>query len=102
MMPLLKGYLNLGATFGNGVSTDIDQNSYVEMVILQTKNIKRAYQKHFAGTENAFNHLCIQPGTWKQFGKILMLPVTGLGTMAKKTNHKLQELNRYRQRFSAR
>ncbi|MCL2331734.1 MAG: GNAT family N-acetyltransferase [Proteobacteria bacterium] len=83
MTPLLKGYLNLGATFGNGVSTDIAQNSYVVMVILQTKNIKKVYQKHFAGNENAFAHLGIEPGAWKKFGKTLLHPITNFATVSR-------------------
>ncbi|MDR1206896.1 MAG: GNAT family N-acetyltransferase [Rickettsiales bacterium] len=83
MTPLMKGYLNLGATFGNGISVDIRENSYTPLVIVQTKNIKKAYQKHFTGSENAFDELGIKPGAWKTFGKILISPVAGLAAIAK-------------------
>ncbi|MCL1902331.1 MAG: hypothetical protein FWG18_01740, partial [Alphaproteobacteria bacterium] len=85
MGAILKGYLRLGAKFGNGVSISNDafENCYSVLVILQTKDISRAYQKHLMGDENAFNDLGIKPGAWKTFGKILWSPVKGLAAFAK-------------------
>ena len=84
MGAVLKGYLRLGAKFGNGVSLSNDAfESYSVFVVMQTKNISKAYQKHFTGNENAFDSLGIKPGAWKTFGKILISPVTGLAALAK-------------------
>jgi putative hemolysin len=77
MTPLIKGYLRLGATFGKGVFIDAPFNTCDVFVILQTKNISRAYQKHFAGSENAFDHLGVEDGAIKKFGKVMLLPFTG-------------------------
>ena len=90
MPPLLKGYLNLGATFGNGVSVDIDQNSYVVMVILQTKNIKKSYQKHFTGSENAFDNFVAELNIWRKFIKKLLFPVTGIAAISKHSFEKIK------------
>ncbi|MCL1902548.1 MAG: GNAT family N-acetyltransferase [Alphaproteobacteria bacterium] len=75
MTPLLKGYLNLGAMFGNGVSTDIDQNSYVVLVILPATRVRAAYQKRFGGRENAFQHLEFDMGGRRKFGRMLFAPI---------------------------
>jgi len=84
MGAVLKGYLRLGAKFGNGVSLSNDSfPSYSILVILQTKEISKAYQKHLMGNENAFDDLGVKPGAWKTFGKILISPVTGLAELAK-------------------
>ncbi|MCL1892407.1 MAG: GNAT family N-acetyltransferase [Alphaproteobacteria bacterium] len=77
MTPLLKGYLRLGAVFGKGVFIDAPFNTYDVFLILQTKNISCAYQKHFAGSETAFQHLGIEDGAMKKFGKVMLLPFTG-------------------------
>ncbi|MDR1697256.1 MAG: GNAT family N-acetyltransferase [Rickettsiales bacterium] len=85
MGAILKGYLRLGAKFGNGVSLSNDafKDTYSVFVMMQTKNISRVYQKHFAGDENAFADLGLKPGAWKTFGKILFSPVTGMMALAK-------------------
>jgi hypothetical protein len=49
---------------------------------MQTKDISKAYQKHFTGNPGAFDHLGIKPGAWKIFGKVLLSPVTGLVLLA--------------------
>ncbi|MBN1324877.1 MAG: GNAT family N-acetyltransferase [Alphaproteobacteria bacterium] len=77
MTPLVKGYLRMGATFGKGVFLDVPFNSYDLFVTLQTKNITAAYQKHFAGSETAFEHLGLKDGKIKTLGKIMLMPVTG-------------------------
>lgn len=77
MTPLIKGYLRLGATFGRGVFIDKAFGTYDVFVMLQTKNIDKTYQKHFAGSENAFDELGIKTGPLKLFGKIIMSPITG-------------------------
>ncbi|MBD5400223.1 GNAT family N-acetyltransferase [bacterium] len=80
MTPLVKGYLRLGATFGRGVFIDAPFNSYDVFVMLQTKNIAPAYQKHFLGRENALAGLDTDDdngGTMRTIGKIVSFPVTG-------------------------
>lgn len=77
MTPLIKGYLRLGATFGKGVFIDKAFNSYDVFVMVQTKNIDAAYQKHFLGRENALGDLEEKDGALKTMGKIMLLPVTG-------------------------
>lgn len=77
MTPLIKGYLRLGATFGRGVFIDKPFNTYDVFVMVQTKKIDAAYQKHFLGRENALEHLDVRDGTLKTVGKIMLLPVTG-------------------------
>jgi putative hemolysin len=82
MTPLVKGYLRLGAKFGKGVFIDVPFNSYDVFVMIQTKDISKAYQKHFTGNPDTFDHLGIKPGAWKTFGKVLLSPVTGLVLLA--------------------
>lgn len=77
MTPLIKGYLRLGASFGKGVFVDKPFNSYDVFVMLQTKKIDAAYQKHFLGSENALNDLEEKDGPMKTIGKIMLFPVTG-------------------------
>lgn len=79
MTPLIKGYLRLGATFGKGVFVDQPFNSYDVFVMLQTKNIDAAYQKHFLGRENALAGLADTDGdsAMRTIGKIMLFPVTG-------------------------
>ncbi len=79
MTPLIKGYLRLGATFGKGVFVDAPFNSYDVFVMLQTKMIDKAYQKHFLGRENALDGLVedAPDGVIKTIGKIMTFPVTG-------------------------
>ncbi len=77
MTPLIKGYLRLGATFGKGVFIDKAFNSYDVFVMVQTKNIDAAYQKHFLGRENALADLDVRDNAFKTVGKIMLLPVTG-------------------------
>ncbi len=83
MTPLIKGYLRLGASFGKGVFLDAPFNTYDVFVTLQSKMISKAYQKHFAGSETAFEHLTIKPGALKKFGKLLTLPFTAMAAIAK-------------------
>jgi len=83
MTPLVRGYLRLGATFGKGVFIDQIFNSYDVFVTVQTKNITAAYQKHFTGDEDGFAELGLKTGPVKMFGKILTLPFTILGAVAK-------------------
>lgn len=83
MPALVKGYLRLGAVFGKGVFIDKPFNTYDVFVTLPTKNIDRAYQKHFMGSENSFDHLTIPDGAIKTVGKILTLPFKGLALAAK-------------------
>jgi putative hemolysin len=84
MSPLIKGYLRLGAQFGKGVYIDAPFNTCDVFVILQTKNISRAYQKRFAGDESAFDNLEIKNnGAIKAIGKLVLLPLTGLYALAK-------------------
>lgn len=78
MTPLIKGYLRLGATFGKGVFIDAPFNTCDVFVLMQTKNISAAYQKHFTGSENAFEHLGVGDGALKTVGKIMLLPFKGL------------------------
>ena len=77
MTPLIKGYLRLGATFGKGVFIDKPFNSYDVFVMLQTKKIDAAYQKHFLGSENALDDLEEKNRPIKTLGKIMLFPVTG-------------------------
>ncbi|MCL2889868.1 MAG: hypothetical protein FWF34_01250, partial [Alphaproteobacteria bacterium] len=83
MPPLLKGYLRLGAKFGKGVFIDKPFNMYDVFAIMKTRDIAAAYQKHFTGSENAFDKLGIKPGAWKTLWKVLVSPVTGLTALAK-------------------
>ena len=82
MTPLLKGYLRLGAKCGRGVFVETAFNAYDVFVLIQTKDISRAYQKHFMGKDNAFDHLEIKPGPMTTLAKVLMSPVTGLMALA--------------------
>lgn len=79
MTPLIKGYLRLGASFGKGVFIDRPFNTYDVFVMLQTKKIDAAYQKHFLGRENALDGLADddKDGTMKTLGKIALFPITG-------------------------
>jgi putative hemolysin len=77
MTPLIKGYLRLGATFGKGVFVDAPFNTYDVFVMMQSKKIAAVYQKHFAGSENAFDHLGVKDGAMKTIGRLMLLPVTG-------------------------
>lgn len=77
MTPLIKGYLRLGATFGRGVFIDKGFGTYDLFVMLQTKDIDKTYQKHFTGSENAFDDLAIKEGPLHVLGKIIMSPITG-------------------------
>ena len=77
MTPLIKGYLRLGATFGKGVFIDKPFNTYDVFVMVQTKKINSAYQKHFLGRENALADLDVRDNALKTVGKIMLLPVTG-------------------------
>ena len=77
MTPLIKGYLRLGATFGQGVFIDKGFGTYDVFVLVQTKNVDKTYQKHFAGSENAFEEFAVKEGPLHIFGKIIMSPITG-------------------------
>ncbi|GHS98980.1 ornithine-acyl ACP N-acyltransferase [Bacteroidia bacterium] len=81
--PLVKGYMRLGATFGKGVFIDQPFNTVDVFVMLESKNIDRAYQKHFVGSETAFDHLGVPASAFKTFGKIMSLPFKGLAAAAK-------------------
>ena len=76
MTPLIKGYLRLGASFGKGVFVDAPFNSYDVFVMVQTKKIDAAYQKHFLGKENALEDFEIKDGAMKTLGKLMLFPVT--------------------------
>ena len=78
MTPLIKGYLRLGATFGRGVFIDAPFNTYDVFVMLETRKMDAAYQKHFLGRENALG----DPEDDKEniirtVGKIMTFPVVG-------------------------
>ena len=78
MTPLIKGYLRLGATFGRGVFVDVPFNSYDVFVMIETRRMNAAYQKHFLGRENALG----EPDTEREniirtVGKIMTFPVVG-------------------------
>ncbi|MBO4582733.1 MAG: GNAT family N-acetyltransferase [Alphaproteobacteria bacterium] len=77
MTPLIKGYLRMGATFGQGVFIDKPFNTYDVFVMMQTKNMDAAYQKHFYGRENALEHLDVKRRPIQTLGKIMLLPITG-------------------------
>ena len=84
MPALIKGYLRLGAEFGKGVYIDRPFNTCDVFVVLQTKNISKAYQKRFTGNADAFDHLKATNGNpIKTIGKIVLLPLTGLYALAK-------------------
>ena len=78
MTPLIKGYLRLGATFGRGVFIDAPFNTYDVFVMLETRKMDAAYQKHFLGRENALG----DPeddieNIIRTVGKIMTFPVVG-------------------------
>jgi len=77
MTPLIKGYLRMGATFGAGVFIDKPFNTYDVFVMMQSKNMDAAYQKHFYGRENALDHLDVKPHPMQTLGKIMLMPITG-------------------------
>ena len=77
MTPLIKGYLRMGATFGAGVFIDKPFNTYDVFVMLQTKNMDAAYQKHFYGRENALELLDVKRHPIQTLGKIMLMPITG-------------------------
>jgi putative hemolysin len=78
MTPLIKGYLRLGATFGRGVFIDMPFNSYDVFVMLETRKMDAAYQKHFLGRENALGTPDDdKENIMKTVGKIITLPVVG-------------------------
>ena len=78
MTPLIKGYLRLGASFGKGVFVDVPFNSYDVFVMIETRKMDAAYQKHFLGRENALGDLGEEKdGIIKTIGKIMTVPVTG-------------------------
>ncbi len=78
MTPLIKGYLRLGATFGRGVFVDVPFNSYDVFVMLETRKMNAAYQKHFLGRENALGSPDDdKENIMKTVGKIITLPVVG-------------------------
>ena len=78
MTPLIKGYLRLGATFGRGVFVDVPFNSYDVFVMIETRKMNAAYQKHFLGRENALgSDNDNKDNIIKTVGKIMTFPVTG-------------------------
>jgi putative hemolysin len=77
MPALLKGYLRLNGTFGRGTSICPRENNYSVFVMVLARNINRAYQKRFTGSENAFDNLGLKDGAIRTIGKILMLPFKG-------------------------
>jgi len=48
MTPLIKGYLDLNATFGNGIFIDKTFNSYEILVVLRTCDINPTYKRFFS------------------------------------------------------
>ena len=84
MTPLIKGYLRLGATFGRGVFIDKSFGTYDVFVLVQTKNVDKTYQKHFAGSENAFDEFDIKEGPLHLLAKIVMSPITGTAKFIQK------------------
>ena len=78
MTPLIKGYLRLGATFGKGVFVDAPFNTYDVFVMVETRKMDAAYQKHFLGRENALGpDNDNKDNIIKTVGKIMTFPVTG-------------------------
>ena len=78
MNPVLKGYLRLGAKVGLGVApANGHPGSYSVLVVMKTADISRAYQKKFAGAEDAYADLALAESPIKKFGKIMLMPVTG-------------------------
>ena len=78
MTPLIKGYLRLGATFGKGVFVDAPFNSYDVFVMIETRKMDAAYQKHFLGRENALGvPEDEREKIIKTVGKIITFPVVG-------------------------
>ena len=78
MTPLIKGYLRLGASFGKGVFVDAPFNSYDVFVMIETRKMDAAYQKHFLGRENALGEIDEdKDGLIKTISKIVTFPVTG-------------------------
>lgn len=78
MTPLIKGYLRLGATFGRGVFVDTPFNTYDVFVMMETRKMNAAYQKHFLGRENALGpDNDNKDNIIKTVGKIMTFPVTG-------------------------
>lgn len=78
MTPLIKGYLRLGATFGRGVFVDVPFNSYDIFVMIETRKMNAAYQKHFLGREDALGTPDDdKDNIIKTMGKIITLPVVG-------------------------
>ncbi|MDR0449597.1 MAG: GNAT family N-acetyltransferase [Rickettsiales bacterium] len=86
MTPLTKGYLRLGAEFGQGVFLDTPFNSYDIFATLQTRKISKIYQKRFLGKEGALDHLIIGDGlvkaTAKITAKIFKMPFAGVALAA--------------------
>ncbi|MDR0319590.1 MAG: GNAT family N-acetyltransferase [Rickettsiales bacterium] len=86
MPPLVKGYLRLGAEFGQGVFMDEPFNCYDIFVTLQTRKISKVYQKRFLGNEAALDHLIIEDGLIKTgaktTAKILKMPFAGIALAA--------------------
>lgn len=83
MTPLIKGYLRLGATFGRGVFIDKGFGTYDVFVLVQTKKLDKSFQKHFTGSENAFDDFDIKQGPLYLLGKIIMSPITGTAKLIK-------------------
>ena len=77
MTPLIKGYLRMGATFGRGVFVDTPFNSYDVFVMLETRKMDAAYQKHFLGRANALGEPDDKENIMKTVGKIITFPVVG-------------------------
>lgn len=77
MTPLIKGYLRLGATFGRGVFVDVPFNSYDVFVMVETRKMDAAYQKHFLGRANALGDPEDKENIMKTVGKIITFPVVG-------------------------
>jgi len=45
--------------------------------LVQTKNLDKSFQKHFTGSENAFDAFDIKEGPLHLLGRIIMSPITG-------------------------
>ena len=52
MPPLLKGYLDLNATFGDGIFIDKKFNSYEVLTVLQTRDINPKFQEFFTNRQH--------------------------------------------------
>ena len=57
--------------------------TYDVFVLVQTKNVDKSFQKHFTGSENAFDDFDIKEGPLHLLGKIIISPITGTAKLIK-------------------